>query len=278
MRVFFIVYIICIFRTNTMRKLKYLLVSLLTLVTILVANPIDDKASQFVVNGAPISKITKDNQYLIKKNYAIHYRFDTKTAEYVVEHPTKEKVAGTVKRQDDFRPDPEIAKQNQSQLADYAGEPYDRGHLVPAGNSTQNAEVMSESFFLSNMVPQVPNHNRGIWKQLETAVREWVNEGKDIYVISGTFYNKEHKKIGQSVGVPDNLWKVIIDAKSNKAIAFWFPNAPLPVADLPKYATTIADIEQKTGLNFNPKLSDADQKKLEGTKPNLTEWSSLEKK
>jgi len=277
MRVFFIAHLICIV-IKPMNKLYKNIFAFLLLVSILVANPIDDKGSQFVVNGAPISKIEKNNQYLIKKNYAIHYRFDTKTAEYVVEHPTKEKITGTSKRQDDFRPDPEIAKQHQSQLADYAGEPYDRGHLVPAGNSTQNDDVMSESFFLSNMVPQVPNHNRGIWKQLETAVREWVNEGKDIYVISGTFYNKEHRKIGQNVGVPDNLWKVIIDAKSNKAIAFWFPNAPLPVADLPKYATTISDIEQKTGLNFNPKLSDADQKKLEATKPNLTEWSSLEKK
>lgn len=259
------------------KSLKYI-ISFISLVAILVANPIDDKASQFVVNGAPISKITKDEQYLIKKNYAIHYRFDTKTAEYVVEHPTKEKINGKSKRKDDFRPDPEIAKQHQSQLSDYAGQPFDRGHLVPAGDCTQDDEVMSESFFLSNMVPQVPNHNRGIWKQLETAVREWVNEGKDIYVITGTFYNKDHKKIGQNVGIPDNMWKVIVDAKSNKAISFWFPNAPLPVEDLPKYATTISDIEQKTGLNFNPKLSDADQKKLETAVPNLKEWSSLQKK
>lgn len=243
-----------------------------SLVAVLVANPIDDKASELVYQGAPISKITKDTQYLIKKNYAIHYRFDTKTAEYVVEHPTKEKVNGASKRKDDFRPDPELPKQHQSQLADYAGEAYDRGHLVPAGNSTQNDDVMSESFFLSNMVPQVPNHNRGIWKQLETAVRVWVNEGKDIYVISGTFYKKEHKEIGQHVGVPDNLWKVIIDAKSKKAISFWFPNAPLPVADLPKYATTISDIEQKTGLNFDPNLSIEDQNKLETSSPDLKEW------
>ena len=173
-----------------MKKIKYLLVSLLTLVTILVANPIDDKASQFVVNGAPISKITKDNQYLIKKVYAIHYRYDKKTAEYVVEHPTKEDILCGSKRQDDFRPDPEIPEKHQSKLSDYAGNPYDRGHLVPAGNSTKNADTMSESFFLSNMVPQVPNHNRGIWKQLEKCVRNWVvNEGKDLYVISGTAYN-----------------------------------------------------------------------------------------
>ena len=259
-----------------MKKTHYRFAGFFILLTaILIANPIDDKASQFVYEGAPISKIIKDNQYIIKKNYAIHYRFDTKTAEYVVERPTIEKINGNSKRKDDFRVDPDIAKHYQSVLDDYAGEAYDRGHLVPAGNNTQNDDVMSESFFLSNMVPQVPNHNRGIWKQLETAVRIWVNEGKDIYVITGTFYNKEHKEIGKRVGVPDYMWKVIIDAKSKKGIAFWFPNAPLPVADLPKYIVSIEEVEQKTGINFNPKISEKLQKALESAKANPKEWSGI---
>ena len=261
-----------------MNKLYRYIISFCVLSILVIANPIDDKASQFVYEGAPISKIIKDNQYIIKKNYAIHYRFDTKTAEYVVERPTKEKINGNSKRKDDFRPDPDIAKHYQSVLDDYAGEAYDRGHLVPAGDNTQSDDVMSESFFLSNMVPQVPNHNRGIWKQLETAVRIWVNEGKDIYVITGTFYNKEHKEIGKRVGVPDYMWKVIIDAKSKKGIAFWFPNAPLPVADLPKYVVSISEIEVKTGINFNPKLPEKQQIELESIKADQKDWSSLTKK
>ena len=263
-----------------MKKIKYLLVSLLTLVTILVANPIDDKASQFVVNGAPISKITKDNQYLIKKVYAIHYRYDKKTAEYVVEHPTKEDILGGSKRHDDFRPDPEIPEKHQSKLSDYAGNPYDRGHLVPAGNSTKNADTMSESFFLSNMVPQVPNHNRGIWKQLETCVRNWVvNEGKDLYVISGTAYNAEHKTIGENkVGVPDYLWKIVIDAKTNTSVSFLFPNTQLPVEDLPKYIVSISDIETKTGIDFNPNMPSKQQKEFEATKADQKNWTGLTKK
>lgn len=255
---------------------KYILY-LIAISTLVFANPIDDKASSIVFNGAPVSSMTKDEQYLIKKIYAIHYRFDTKTAEYVVEHPTKDKVTGTSKRQDDFRPDPEVSKQHQSQLSDYAGNPFDRGHLVPAGDCTLNADTMSESFFLTNMVPQVPNHNRGIWKQLETCVRNWVvDEGKDLYVISGTIYNKDYKTIGDNkVGIPDYLWKVVIDAKTNKSIAFLFPNAPLPVADLPKYIVTIEDIEKKTGIDFNPKLSKDKQKLLETSKADQKDWSGL---
>lgn len=263
-----------------MKKIYYYSLCLLTLVTALVANPIDDKASQFVVNGAPISKITKDTQYLIKKNYAVHYRFDTKTAEYVVEHVTKEKIVGGFKRKDDFRPDPELAENNQSKLTDYVGNPYDRGHLVPAGNSTQSAEVMSESFFLSNMVPQVPNHNRGIWKQLETCIRNWtIDDNKDLYIITGTVYNKEYKSIGDNkVGVPDYMWKVIIDAKTNTAIAFLFPNISLPVEDLPKYIVSISEIEEKTGIDFNPKLAEKQQTELEKSKADQKNWTGLSKK
>lgn len=243
------------------------------------ANPIDDKASQFVYQGAPVSSITKNDQYLIKKNYAIHYRYDTKTAEYVVEHPTKEAVTGKASRKDDFRADPAVPVANESQLEDYAGQPYDRGHLVPAGDNTQSADIMSESFVLSNMIPQNPNHNRGIWKQLETYVRNWVVEGKDIYVISGTTYNPTYKTIGvDKVGVPDYIWKVVIDAKTGKGIAFYFPNAPLPVADLPKYVVTISEVEAKTHLNFDPKLDATKQKTLETTKADLKDWSGLTSK
>ncbi len=240
------------------------------------ANPIDDQCPQHVLLGAPISKIKQNTQYICKINYAIHYRYDTRTAEYVVEHVTQEGTTGTFKRKDDFRPDPAIPTQHTATLKDYAGHPYDRGHLAPAGNNTQSEQVMSESFFLSNMVPQVPNHNRGIWKQLETFVREWVvDNGMDLYVISGTVYNKEFKTIGEGrVGVPDQLWKVIIDRKEGKAIAFIFPNTALPVEDLPKYATTVSAVEKLTGINFMPKLP-KEKAKIEKTAPDLNKWPKL---
>jgi len=238
------------------------------------ANPIDDNCPQFVVRGAPISKLT-NSQYLCKKNYAIHYRNDKRTAEYVVEHVTKESISGSARREDDFRVDPEIPKEHQSVLSDYAGNPYDRGHLSPAGDNTISEEIMSESFFLSNMVPQVPNHNRGIWKQLETYIRNWVLEGKDIYVVTGTVYEKNHLTIGDNkVGVPTKLWKVIIDRKTGKVISFMLPNRALPVHDLPKYATTVKAIELETNINFMPQLPKGLQK-IEITPPVLSDWSGL---
>ena len=253
---------------------KLLLLLLLPLIA--VANPIDDQCPQFVLRGAPASPIVANHQYLCKGNYAIHYRYDTKTAEYVVEHITLPTITGPAKRKDDFRPDPAIPPQHQSQLSDYAGNPYDRGHLSPGADNNQNDLMMSESFFLSNMVPQVPNHNRGIWKQLETAVRGWVLQGRDIYVVSGTIYQKGYLTIGANkVGVPTHMWKVIVDRKTAKAIAFVFPNAPLNVKDLPKYAVTVAAVEQATGINFHPQLP-PQLAAIETTPPNLADWPGLQ--
>ena len=239
------------------------------------ANPIDDQCPQHVLRGAPVSPITANTQYLCKQNYAIHYRYDTKTAEYVVQHVTLQSITGPAKRKDDFRADQAIPPEHRSLLSDYAGFPFDRGHLSPGADNTINDEIMSESFFLSNMVPQVPNHNRGIWKQLETYVRNWVQEGKDIYVASGTIYEPGYETIGaNSVGIPTHMWKVIVDRKSSKSVAFLLPNAPLPVADLPKYATSIDAVEKATGINFMPKLTKAQESKLEKA-VNLSDWSGL---
>ena len=255
--------------------MKYIIfIASLLFSTVALANPIDDKCAQFIYAGAPESKLVANEQYLCKLNYAVHYRYDTKTAEYVVEHVTKESINGSSKRKNDFRPDSSVPVKFQSQLADYAtaGNIYDRGHLSPAGDNTISDAIMSESFFLTNMVPQVANNNRGIWKQLETAVRNWSLAGKDVYVVSGTIYDPGFKTIGpNTVGVPTKLFKVIYDKTNNRAIGFIFPNQALPVKDLPNFAMAVSDVEKQTGLVFMPKLP----AEVKSTKPNLADWTGL---
>lgn len=220
------------------------------------ANPINENCPQFVLRGAPESSLPQNmTQYICKTNYAVHYRFDTRTAEYVVEHVRMENITGPAKRKNNFRADPDVHADFRSTLRDYARSGYDRGHLAAGANNTVNDEVMSESFFLSNMVPQVPNHNRGIWRILEVRVRDWVKAGKDIYVITGTAYAPGAGTVGpNSVGVPTHMWKVIVDRTGAKGIGFFLPNEAIPVRDLPNYIVTIRQIEQYTGINFHPML------------------------
>jgi endonuclease G len=232
--------------------MKRLLLILLFVPTVALAQ-IAAQCPQFLAYAAPYWTAKAGDQELCKTNYAVIHRCETKTPVAVFEHITREKISGAAHRQDDFRPDPAVHEACRAQLRDYAGNPYDRGHMAAAGNSTQNAAVMSESFFLSNMVPQVPNNNRGAWKQLETWVRDWVDEGRDLHVISGAIYDRGYTTIGNSVGVPTRLYKIVIDKQKNTSVAWILPNGPLPVADLPKFQTTVAEVERATGIQFNIK-------------------------
>jgi endonuclease G, mitochondrial len=255
--------------------MKKLLLSLFLIPLAVLANPVNENCPQFVAHGAPQTSLNESNtQYLCRLNYAVHYRNDTKTAEWVAERITLEDVNGKATRRDNFRPDPEVPEQHRATLQDYAGTGYDRGHLAPAAANTQSAEIMSESFLLTNMVPQNANKNRGIWRTLELAIRSWVRDGKDIWVVTGTVYEQGHLTIGNNVGVPTHMWKVIYDAGAQKAIAFYMPNQALPRSDLHTFAMSVRELEQRTGINFHPNLPE-NLAQIETRKPDLAQWPGI---
>jgi endonuclease G len=231
---------------------KILLVLLFTPLVVLAQ--INQQCPQFTVNGTPQYESQPGDQELCKTNYAVIHRCSVKAPVAVFEHLTPAAMSGPAKRKDNFRPDPAVAPQCSASLADYAtvGSTHDRGHMAPAGNNTQNDAIMSESFFLSNMVPQVANNNRGIWKQLETWERQWATApGTDFYIISGGIYDQGHPVTGNGLGIPTRLYKIIIEKNSKNVQAYLMPNAALPVADLPKYQVPMATVEQATGMRFN---------------------------
>ena len=233
--------------------MKKLLAVLLFTPLLALAN-INQQCPQFTVNGTPQYQAQPGDQELCKTNYAVIHRCSVKAPVAVFEHLTVATMSGPAKRKDNFRPDPAVAPNCQAQLADYAilGKTHDRGHMSPAGNNTTNDAIMSESFFLSNMVAQVANNNRGIWKQLETWERDWATApGTDFYIISGGIFDQGHQTVGNGLGVPTRLYKIIIEKNSKKVMAYLMPNGPLPVQDLPKYQVPMAQIEQATGMKFN---------------------------
>jgi endonuclease G len=215
---------------------------------------INTQCPQFTVNGTPEYTAQPGDQELCKTNYAVIHRCSVKAPVAVFEHLTPAAMSGPAKRKDNFRPDPEVVPQCSATLADYAtvGRTHDRGHMAPAGNNTQNDAIMSESFFLSNMVAQVANNNRGIWKQLETWERDWASKGGDFYIISGGIYDPGHAVTGNGLGIPTRLYKIIIEKNSRQVQAYLMPNDTItPATDWPRYQTNMATIEQATGMQFN---------------------------
>jgi endonuclease G len=212
---------------------------------------INKQCPEFTAYGAPTYQAQPRDQQLCRQNYAVIHSCSAKNPIAVMEHITIQAMSGPARRRDDFRPDPQVPAECRSTLQDYAGNPYDRGHLSAAAGNTQNESIMSESFLLSNMIPQVPNNNRGIWRILEMQVRDQVKAtGQSLYVISGAIFDTGHSKIGNGVGVPTRLFKIIINPRTSTVTAYLMPNAPLPVADLPRYRTTLSEVEAATGMKF----------------------------
>ena len=137
--------------------------------------------------------------------------------------------------------------------SDYSNSGYTRGHMVPAGDMAFNTHAMKESFFMSNMCPQLKEFNGGIWRELEENVRDWAYDNEVLYVASGPIFNDPNpQRIGKNrVAVPDAFYKVILDYEGvkKKGIAFKIPHQKSD-RHLREYAVSINAIEQELGINF----------------------------
>lgn len=214
---------------------------------------INQSCPQFTPAGTPTYTARAGDQEICHKNYAVIHRCDVKAPAAVFEHLTLTAMSGPAKRKDDFRPDPLVASNCSAQLSDYAtvGRTHDRGHMSPAANNTQDATIMSESFFLSNMQPQVANNNRGAWRLLESAERDLAKAGGDWYIVSGGIWDAGYAKTGNGLGIPTRLYKIIYNKSTKQVKAYLMPNAPIsPATDWPKYETTLAAVEAATGMKF----------------------------
>lgn len=214
---------------------------------------INQSCPQFTPAGVPAYQAKPGDQEICHKNYAVIHRCDVKAPSAVFEHLTQAAMSGPAKRKDDFRPDPLVTPNCQASLADYAtvGKTHDRGHMSPAANNTQDADIMSESFFLSNMQPQVANNNRGAWRLLESAERDLAKAGGDYYIISGGIWDAGYQKTGNGLGIPTRLYKIIYNKQTKQVRAYLMPNAPIsPATSWPQYETTLTNVESATGMKF----------------------------
>jgi endonuclease G len=151
-----------------------------------------------------------------------------------------------VPRGNAFKPDPLAPKQTDLQSS-YDGSGYDRGHNMNAEDNRCDKQGMDESFYFSNMTPQVPQLNRGVWKSLETEVREAAAVADSVKVWMGSV--GEIKKIGK-LSIPSQCWKVIYIKKSSQYFAWIFPNEVPKDKTVKTYEVKVVDVEKLSGLKF----------------------------
>ena len=209
-----------------------------------------------------------------------------------------------VTRKDSFKADNEVA--NSSQLADYAGSGYSRGHLCPSADRLCSQEQNSQTFFLTNMQPQWQPHNGGLWARLEGKVREWAEQKVNDTFIIDTLYIVKAATIGDvtfggvtedgiynfkcnnRLLVPKYFYMALLAYRKAtdeyEALGLWtfHQNDSDSNTDYGKYAITIDELERRTGIDFFCNLPDDVEKKVESKIDSffwgLTPWTSISTK
>ena len=200
--------------------------------------------------GMPESN--KELAIICRTAYLVGNDTDAKIPAWVSYKLTPKRALGCDTRSNSFASDKSLDPNKRSEPSDYAKSGYDIGHMAPVGDMSWNNLIEHESFILSNMAPQLPGLNRGIWKLLESAIRSWsVDQDRTLIVYVGPIYNMKNKTIGiNNVRVPDAFYKIIIDKNTKEAIAFIFPHKEGLGNDIAKFQTTIAEVQNQTEIKF----------------------------
>ena len=222
----------------------------------------------------PISKKQNPSLLLYREGYTASYNPETRTPNWVAWHLTASHTDGPVKRNGiSFQADQDIPEPRVDTY-DYMRSGYDRGHMCPAGDNHWNQKAMEQSFLMTNVCPQAPALNSGLWNTIEKQCRIWAEQYGDVYIVCGPIYfNQKHKTIGKNkVQVPEAFFKVILCLRNKpKAIGFICRNASAKGRKKNDYVNSIAEVERITGLDFFSQLPDNIEQRVE-SHADITEW------
>ncbi len=216
---------------------------------------------------------------------------DYKTGKFMLEYAPEKKHSkwvawplyrgcmGSSGRTDAWAFDARIPAQYSPTRADFYG--YDRGHMCPSADRTATVAMNRETFYYSNMSPQVGvGFNQGIWANLEIRERGWVSNVSDtIYICAGGTVMRpsdiDHYTSPSSMAVPKYYFKVILRKRAGNvfdAIGFWFENKAYDRPDVTSAdVQTVRWIEERTGFDFFHNLDPAVQNQVE-TAANPAAW------
>lgn len=235
------------------------------------------------------------------RNYSMLYD-PAMYASYWVAYPLCAAHLGTG-REEDWGFDPIVPQSKQTSVykgygvnvasSTYNNQLYARGHQLPNADRNGVDEMMSQTYFSTNMTPQLQHgFNGGVWAHLEDAVRSVVADNADtVYVVTGAAFRKRggnetiktitNTRDDKVLPVPNYYWKVLLKVKWSggsvagaSAIGFWLEhrdNYPNGSTNYLPYVTSVDQIEAWTGFDFFSNLSTSLQSGAEAA----TDWASF---
>ena len=207
---------------------------------------------------------------LERNGYSVCYDGRNRIPLWTFELLTKENLDSSkplIRNKCQFREDEDLPEIHRSLLSDFKNSGFDRGHLCPAGDLSYSEKALSETFYLSNICPQNPVLNKGLWKKLENHVRDLAKQGIDVLVYTGPLFlpkaGEDGKRfiqydlIGESdVAVPTHFFKVMVAEVDNKIIeeAYIVPNKAInSIANIIEFSVSLDALEKVSGIIFIPK-------------------------
>ena len=210
--------------------------------------------------------------------------------------------ADEVSRTDAWAVDEELPEEMRTEEADHKSDGFDKGHLCASEDRVYTKEANEQTFYYSNMSPQLNDFNGGFWRGLEEQVQTWGRSTASgtydkVYVAKGgtlnellVNFNGTHVSGGtpttdengftiHGLACPASYFMAVLTEKGNDfhAIAFLIPHQEglirNPKAeDLQKYVIPVDELERKTGIDFFCNLDDAVENQVEAEAV-ISDWS-----
>jgi endonuclease G len=238
--------------------------------------------------GAPAS-----NPMIIRDLYALSMNGQTKLADWVCYHLTPHETQGTLDLKREWHNDPWlhndenlIAEPKKKDEYIDAKEllQYDRGHMAPLA-SFKGSRYACQVNFYSNIMPQKADLNEGPWVKLEDKVRGLVDKYGHVWGMSGPLYERAMESLPKATKthkVPSGFWMIVVASKKEnpespkdiKVAAFIMDQAAARNYNPKESLKPVAEVENRSKLNFFWELSASDQKALEAKKNDtwVQEW------
>ncbi|MBE9007159.1 DNA/RNA non-specific endonuclease [Fortiea sp. LEGE XX443] len=175
-------------------------------------------SANHLVLGNPTNAGTSFSNLLLSKfQYATSHNCSRGTPNWVSWKLNNEWL-GSAPRQDDFRADTTLPSGcYRVSGSSYSGSGFDRGHMSPSADRTNTVANNSATFLMTNMIPQAPDNNQGVWANLESYTRSLLTSTNEIVIISGSYGTGGTGSNGFKttidsgrITVPERTYKVIV--------------------------------------------------------------------
>ena len=193
------------------------------------------------------------------RNYTFGWSQKDRVALWVAYPLCKLYTNGNVGRTEAWALDPLLGEDSAAPFGGYAGS-YARGHQVASADRQCCYEANAQTYYGTNMTPQLNAHNEKIWSDLEGKVRGYANTSDTTYVVTGVMVSvtskKEKDSYGQSVTIPDAYFKAVLKySKSStmgtwNAAAFYLEHRAYTGSISKEHSMSIDELEKITGFDF----------------------------